>query len=221
PTPTESPIETIIPHPTPTGNPIETIIPHPTPTENPIETIIPHPTPTENPIGTIIPHPTPTESPIETKGPKVSEKPGATAKPKMTQAPIIVAKPTAEASIRTELKKDKVVSVPEVKKQETMSLFGAKSEKGVPGKVKFKKITYKKKKICITWKKVKKAQGYQVVFLKRKKGRTRMCKYTKKTKFILPWNGIGKCFVKMRAFQNHGKKRVYGSWSACKRVKSN
>lgn len=47
-----------------------------------------------------------------------------------------------------------------------------------------------------------------------------MVKYTKRTKLSLTWNGVGKCYVKIRAFQIQGKKRTYGSWSVCKRVKS-
>ena len=75
-------------------------------------------------------------------------------------------------------------------------------------------------KIRLVWGKSKNAKGYQIVFMKRKKGKMRMVKYTKRTKLSLTWNGVGKCYVKIRAFQIQGKKRTYGSWSVCKRVKS-
>lgn len=100
------------------------------------------------------------------------------------------------------------------------TLFGVKTQKQKPGKVRFKKIGYRGGKIRLVWEKSKNAKGYQVVFMKRKKGKMRMVKYTKRTKVSLTWNGVGKCYVKIRAFQIQGKKRTYGSWSVCKRVKS-
>ena len=128
-------------------------------------------------------------------------------------------KPAGNASKADSPQKDAVISLSNKGKPKESSLYGVKKQKKAVGKVHLKKVIYRKKKIYLTWKKVKNASGYQVIFLKRKKGRTRMFKYTKKSKMILSWNGVGKCFVKMRAFHNRGKKRVYGSWSACKRVK--
>ena len=94
-----------------------------------------------------------------------------------------------------------------------------KNTKTKIGKVKFKKIVYRKKKIRLFWKRVKKANGYHVAFFKRKNGKTRMVKFTKKNTLTLSWNGIGKCYVKIRAYRIQKGKKTYGPWGPCKRVK--
>lgn len=134
-------------------------------------------------------------------------------KKKAGTAPARAAKPNT-------IKKETAVQTVKMVKNDERTLFGAKTQSIKTGKVKFKKNQYRNKKICLSWKKVKRAKGYQVIFMKRKKGKTRMVKVTSKTKLSLPWNGIGKCYVKIRAFQMKGKKRIYGSWSACRQVKS-
>lgn len=190
--------------------------------------------------------PKPAITPGETPSPQLTKVPGETSEPQPTITPDVGVKPEAtavpsqvpgdngteaektSAAVQQQIKK----SSPEINKAAVIStegadrqgkkstLFGVKTQKQKPGKVRFKKIGYRGGKIRLVWEKSKNAKGYQVVFMKRKKGKMRMVKYTKRTKVSLTWNGVGKCYVKIRAFQIQGKKRTYGSWSVCKRVKS-
>ena len=178
------------------------------------------PTPTVKPENTEMPgisSPQPTAG-LATSSPSAGV-PKVTGKPKTPKNPVVTQKTAGVASKTDSSQKDAVISISNKVKQKGSSLYGVKKQKKEVGKVHLKKTVYRKKKIYLTWKKVKNASGYQVVFLKRKKWKTRMFKYTRKSKMILSWNGVGKCFVKMRAFHNRGKKRVYGLWSACKQVK--
>ena len=190
--------------------------------------------------------PKPAITPGETPSPQPTKVPGETSEPQPTITPDVGVKPEAtavpsqvpgdngteaektSAAVQQQIKK----SSPEINKAAVIStegadrpgkkltLFGVKTQKQKPGKVRFKKTGYRGGKIRLVWEKSKNAKGYQVVFMKRKKGKMRMVKYTKRTKLSLTWNGVGKCYVKIRAFQIQGKKRTYGSWSVCKRVKS-
>ena len=190
--------------------------------------------------------PKPAITPGETPSPQPTKVPGETSEPQPTITPDVGVKPEAtavpsqvpgdngteaektSAAVQQQIKK----SSPEINKAAVIStegadrqgkkstLFGVKTQKQKPGKVRFKKIGYRGGKIRLVWGKSKNAKGYQIVFMKRKKGKMRMVKYTKRTKVSLTWNGVGKCYVKIRAFQIQGKKRTYGSWSVCKRVKS-
>lgn len=201
----------------------------PKPAVTPGETPLPQPTK----VSGETPSPQPTKVPGETPSPQSTITPDVGATPEATAVP-----PQAPGDSGTEAEKTSVTvqqikkSSPEIKKAAVIStegadrqgkkptLFGVKTQKQKPGKVRFKKTGYRSGKIHLVWKKSKNAKGYQVVFMKRKKGKMRMAKYTKKTKLSLTWNGVGKCYVKIRAFQIQGKKRTYGSWSVCKRVKS-
>ena len=190
--------------------------------------------------------PKPAITPGETPSPRPTKVPGETSEPQPTITPDVGVKPEAtavpsqvpgdngteaektSAAVQQQIKK----SSPEINKAAVIStegadrpgkkltLFGVKTQKQKPGKVRFKKTGYRGGKIRLVWGKSKNAKGYQIVFMKRKKGKMRMVKYTKRTKLSLTWNGVGKCYVKIRAFQIQGKKRTYGSWSVCKRVKS-
>lgn len=190
--------------------------------------------------------PKPAITPGETPSPQPTKVPGETSEPQPTITPDVGVKPEAtavpsqvpgdngteaektSAAVQQKIKK----SSPEINKAAVIStegadrpgkkltLFGVKTQKQKPGKVRFKKTGYRGGKIRLVWGKSKNAKGYQIVFMKRKKGKMRMVKYTKRTKLSLTWNGVGKCYVKIRAFQIQGKKRTYGSWSVCKRVKS-
>ena len=194
----------------------------PKPAVTPGETPLPQPTkvPGETPL------PQPTKVPGETPLPQPTKVPGETSSPQLTIAPDVGVTPEATAvppqvpgDSGTEAEKTSV-TVGADRQGKKPTLFGVKTQKQKPGKVRFKKTGYRSGKIHLVWKKSKNAKGYQVVFMKRKKGKMRMAKYTKKTKLSLTWNGVGKCYVKIRAFQIQGKKRTYGSWSVCKRVKS-
>ena len=165
--------------------------------------------------------------PGTTATPGESGKPGTTATPGESSKPDVTSQPSMGGSVdlssaekKNEIHKDAVVSTKtEDSTDKNTPVFGVKKQNNVLEKVKFKKIQYRKRKVQLCWKKVKKAKGYQVVFLKRKNGKTRMVKFVKKNKLSLAWNGVGKCFVKIRAFQTKGKRRIYGKWSVCKQVK--
>ena len=215
--PTSSPTIAPIVSPTagPAASPISDPMTSPSVTPTPTET---SGTPLPQPTDGSIPNPSVNPTAGPTQGHPFVEMPKITSSLEATQT-MATQKPAGNASKADSPQKDAVISLSNKGKPKESSLYGVKKQKKAVGKVHLKKVVYRKKKIYLTWKKVKNARGYQVVFLKRKKGRTRMFKYTQKSKMILSWNGVGKCFVKMRAFHNRGKKRVYGSWSACKRVK--
>lgn len=180
------------------------------------------------------PSPQPTKVPGETSEsqptitPDVGVKPEATAVPSQVSGDNGTEAEKTSAAVQQQIKKSSpginkaaVISTEGADRQGKKStLFGVKTQKQKLGKVRFKKTGYRGGKIRLVWEKSKNAKGYQVVFMKRKKGKMRMVKYTKRTKLSLTWNGVGKCYVKIRAFQIQGKKRTYGSWSVCKRVKS-
>ncbi len=90
-----------------------------------------------------------------------------------------------------------------------LTLFGVKTQKQKPGKVRFKRPDTVAEKSVLYGEKVRMQKGYQIVFMKRKKGKMRMVKYTKRTKLSLTWNGVGKCYVKIRAFQIQGRKNEH------------
>ena len=191
---------------------VETVTPVPTATPG----VSSAPEPTKAPDTSNVSEPTKApDTPADLQPTEVPDTPAA---PQPTQAPKAVEKTKKSAS---EIKKDVVITTKSTDKQEKkQTLFGVKTQKQKLGKVRFKKVRYCGGKIRLVWKKGKNAKGYQVVFMKRKKGKMRMVKFTNKTKLSLTWNGIGKCYVKIRAFQTQGRKRTYGSWSVCKRVKT-
>lgn len=92
-----------------------------------------------------------------------------------------------------------------------------------PGKV---RITYaknkKKRKIALSWKKVKNAKGYKVQYSMNKKfaKKSVKTKFCKKNKCTLQKLKKSKTYyVRIRAYKLKGKKKVYGSWSRVKKVK--
>lgn len=200
----------------PTAAPAQSALPNPT--EVPAQSATPKPTaaPGQNSTSK------PTTAPGQNSASKPTTAPGQSSASKPTAAPKQTAKPKSTTMPASSKKQEEVViSIAGADKAgKNQTLFGVKKQQKIPGKVRFKKIRYANRKIRLTWKKGKQIKGYQVVFMKKKKGKTRMVKITKKTKLSLAWNGVGKCYVKIRAFQTQGKKRIYGAWSACKQVKS-
>lgn len=101
----------------------------------------------------------------------------------------------------------------------------------VPTKAKIKKITPKKKsskKIKLTLKKIKRANGYQVAIYKTKKNasddtKAVIKKVVKKTKLTIKSKKIKnkkKLYIKARAYiLNANGKKNYGKWSKIKKVK--
>lgn len=99
-----------------------------------------------------------------------------------------------------------------------------------PGKAKIKKIIVKKKaakKVKIRLKKITGAKKYLVVIYKTRKNAKKNKKalvrrISKKTKITIKSKKLKnrkKLFVRVRAFKFDGNRRVYGKWSAIKRVR--
>lgn len=145
-----------------------------------------------------MPTPTPTNTPKPTTKPTTSptQKPIPTQSTTMTptQAPKVTPSPSPTA------KPTKVTA---------------------PGKV--KKLTAKNKKkksVALSWKKVKGANGYQIQYVKQDGFSDKKSIYTKKTKYTVKKLRKKKTYpFRVRAYTLDGKKKVYGKWSAVKRVK--
>ena len=90
-----------------------------------------------------------------------------------------------------------------------------------PGKVKFKKVKYKKKrKIYIKLKKVSGAKGYQIRYSDVKNFDGYWQKNTKKTKITLKkLDKNTKYYIKVRAYKWANGAKLYGKWSKKKKVK--
>jgi len=94
-----------------------------------------------------------------------------------------------------------------------------------PGKVKIKSAVSKKKKtVKVSWKKVSKAKGYQIMLAtnkKMKKGKKLITVNGAKvtTKTIKKLKRKTTYYVKIRAFNKKGKVKSYGKWSSIKSVK--
>ena len=91
-------------------------------------------------------------------------------------------------------------------------------------KVKIKSAKNKKKrKIALTWKKVKGAKGYKVQYstskkFAKKKTKTKYCKKTKLT--LKKLKKKKKYYIRVRAYKLQGtRKKLYGKWSKVKTVK--
>ena len=83
----------------------------------------------------------------------------------------------------------------------------------IPKAVKIKK---KKKKIQISWKKVKSAKGYQIYASKKKKGKYKHIKTVKTNKAITK-PGKYKYF-KIRSYKINNRKKIYSSFSKTKKT---
>ena len=98
-----------------------------------------------------------------------------------------------------------------------------KTAKKKVGRVSIKSAKNKKKrKIALSWKKVKTAKGYKVQYstskkFGKKKTKTKYCKKTKLTLKKLKKKKV--YYVRVRAYKLSGKKKVYGKWSKVKKVK--
>lgn len=95
-----------------------------------------------------------------------------------------------------------------------------------PGKATIKKLVKGKKSFKITWKKVSSVSGYQVQYSTSKKftKKTTSSKYYKGnkkfTKTISKLKSKKTYYVRVRAYKTVNGKKVYGSWSKVKSVKT-
>ena len=91
-----------------------------------------------------------------------------------------------------------------------------------PGRVTVKKAKRTGKKIKLQWKKVKGCAGYQVWTSNKKNGKYKLIKTRKginTVSYTLKQKTKKKVYVKVRAYKNAGKTKVYGSYSKVKTVK--
>lgn len=198
--------------------------PEPTPTSIPDVTSSAAPDITPDPAPSATPDITPDDSPGKTWEPAGQPEPGATSKPEVSHKPDDF---PGTSPIET-------ISPEEVQEGQGISqwiqMFDNWQERKYvstgekvrrPGRVKIKEAKRKKKMICIRWKKIGEAAGYQLRYSTRrsmKKGVKR--KNVRKMRTSLKWKYSPKCYVKIRAYSTIGKKKIYGKWSQIRRVKA-
>lgn len=92
--------------------------------------------------------------------------------------------------------------------------------KAAPAKVVFKSCkNIKSKKISLSWKKVKDAKGYEIMYANNNKWKGKKSISTKKTTYTLKNLKKKKTYhIRVRAYKMDGNKKVYGSWSKVKKV---
>lgn len=136
------------------------------------------------------PVPTPTAKPVTTSTPKPTSSPKATSSPKTSASPEASGKPGSAAS---------------------------KGGKKKPGAV--KKVTVRKsgRYAVITWSKAGKAGGYQIAYSNSPKFVRARRRYTKGRTFKIR-RGRRAYYLRVRAYSLSGGKKVFGRWSARKRV---
>lgn len=95
-----------------------------------------------------------------------------------------------------------------------------KTKVKAPGKVKGLSVKSKKRTAKLKWKKVSKANGYQVQLGTSKKFKKKTQKSTKKTSISVKLKkGKKKYFVRVRAYTTSKGKKLYGKWSTIKTIK--
>ncbi len=89
----------------------------------------------------------------------------------------------------------------------------------VPGKVTIKKgkRTAQKRKLSLTWKKVKGATNYEITYSYSSKFKKSKKKTVKRCKVTLKLTSSKKCYVKIRAYKKVGKTKYYGAMSKKKK----
>ena len=161
-----------------------------------------------------IPDPTPKPTPVPTPSVAPSVTPTATPNVTETPAPTIVPSQTPALTQSSENKK---IESPQPK----ATVRAVKKIK--VAKVKGVKVTVTKaKKAKISWKKVKRAAGYRVMYSTDKKFKKAAVKITtKKANYVTKKLKKGKkYFIKVAAYRkDKAGKKVYGSFSAVKKIK--
>ena len=85
----------------------------------------------------------------------------------------------------------------------------------MPGAVKKTKAVSKKTKTCVvSWKKTKRADGYEVYMATSKKGKYKKIGQTKKLTLTKKKLKKGKtCYFKVRAYKTYKGKKTYGAYT--------
>ncbi len=108
------------------------------------------------------------------------------------------------------------------KVQGLISVQGTENKKtGKPAKVSSLKLKAKKKCFTAKWKKVKGAKGYQIQYAvsKKKLSKGKRKNVKKASVTIKKLKKKKTYYVRVRAYRQSGKKKIYGRWSAVKKVK--
>lgn len=90
-----------------------------------------------------------------------------------------------------------------------------------PSKVKSLKVTGGKNKITVTWKKNTAASGYVIYYSKKKSSGYKALatiKTNATTRYVKKKLKKGTYYIKMRAYKKSGSKKLYGSYTAVKKV---
>lgn len=181
----------------------------------PTPTISPTPTPTVTPTAVPTKQPTATPTVKPTVGPTVipTLKPTTTPTVTPTVASTEIPSNTGYLSDNKQI----ATSVPQnVTNENTSVTEGAK----VP-RVKFSKLKVSgKRKVKATWEKLTNVSGYQIQYAPNKKFKKAKSKTVKSTSVTIKKLKKKKTyFVRVRAYKLVDGKKVYGKWSAVKKVK--
>ena len=226
-TPTSSPSPT---EPENTQKPQETVEPEktvgPEVTEKPLLSPSPIlPGNTQKPQETVEPGETdepevtekPSLSPLPTE-PENTQKPQGSVKPGGTEKPSII--PTAPGTPFQPGTSSVMPSVQQTSSTAVLPSSGISSDPGkvMVGKVSALKLKQKNHTVTVSWKKLTAVKGYQICYSTSKKWKS------KKQKLITKNNAVIKSlrkkiyYFRVRAYRLERAKKVYGAWSATKRI---
>lgn len=169
----------------------------------------------------VTPTPTPTQTPTQTTEPDKTPTPTQTAEPDKTQTPAQTAEPDKTPTVcptKDPTSKDdqnKVTDSP------GNGQITPDTTANSPAKVTSLKLKAKKKSFIAKWKKISGVKGYQIQYaLSKKKLNKGKKKNTKKaTITIKKLKKNKRYYVRVRAYKVVGNSKVYGEWSAVKRIK--
>ncbi len=213
-----------------------------TPTSSPLPT---EPRDTQKPQGTVGPGKTdepevtekPSLSPLPTE-PENTQKPQETAEPEKTVEPEVTEKPSLSPS-PTELENTQkpqettapgtpfqpgnssvIPSAPHPSFSVTPSPnISSDPGKGVIGKVLALKLKQKNHTVTVSWKKLTGVKGYQICYSTTKKWKGKKQKLITKNNAVIKSLRKNKTYYfRVRAYRLEGTKKVYGAWSATKRI---
>lgn len=154
---------------------------------------------------------TPTE-PGSTQKPQETVEPGETEKPSVTLPASGTSSQPGTSSVRP--------SVPQPGSSVAPSSgISSDPEKGTIEKVSALKLKQKKNTVTASWKKLSRAKGYQICYSTSKKWKGKKQKLVTKNNAVIKNLKKQKTYYfRVRAYRLEGAKKVYGAWSATKRI---
>ncbi len=160
--------------------------------------------------------PKPTASVTPSPEPGKTQKPQATSEPGTTSQPGNTEKPSATPP---------VIPSPEpgsTQKPQATSEPGTTPNpaKAAVGNVSALKLKQKRGTVTASWKKTAGAKGYQICYSTSRKWKNKKQKLVSKNKAVIKKLKKKKTYYfRVRAYRLEGKKKVYGAWSATKKIK--